>query len=96
MIKTKPSRKKLTSLEIRCIRKFYFADGNEILESATPYFKSLGIEKGFEVILRLAQEEPITLKIKSYDEDNFTIYFDEDTTGKFEPMFIMKNGEQTL
>ena len=91
-ISKKVKRKRLTPLETYCIRKFYLTACSEINKNATDFFKSLGIEKGLEVTLKLAIDEPVLMKVIAIDNDNFTILFDEDINGKFSPIFKMRNG----
>lgn len=92
----KTRRKRLSLLERLCVRRFYLTDGHLINQCSSDYFKSLGIEKGLEVILKLAEEEPILMKVIARDEDNFMIFIDEEMNGKFSPLFEMKSGIQEL
>lgn len=96
MAKTIKGRRKLSSLETKCVTKFYFTDGAVISSCSSKYFRNLGIEKGLELIISLAETEPIRLKVIAHNEQNFTLLFDKDKTDEFTPIFIMKNGIQEL
>ena len=89
-------RKRLTPLETKCITKWFFSDIGLINTHSSTDFKALGIEKRLETILELAQKEPITLRVEARNENDFTIYFDEDFNGKFEEVFVMKDGVEIL
>lgn len=85
-------RKRLSSLEKKCLMKFYLHDSKLFQECSNDYVKSLGFEMTYETILQLAEENPIFIKVMAKDEDNFIILFDENSNGDFQLLFVMRNG----
>lgn len=59
--------------------------------------KHLGLEGTLEEIERECLGSRPNLKIiPQPDENNFTILFDENENGKFQPLFVMKNGFEEI
>ena len=85
---------KMTPLERKCLRKFYLDDAKLLFKNGPEGFKSLGLEKGLEVVFKLAEEKPILIKVLAKSETTFVVLFDEKVSGKFEPIYIMKDGKK--
>ena len=84
----------LSSLDKKCLMKFFLNDIKLFNLHGTKNMKSLGTEKVYELLIEIAEEEPEVLKINSLDEDNFNILFDESGKFDYKPLFIMKNGRE--
>jgi histidyl-tRNA synthetase len=94
MIKSKKIN--LSSLEKKCLMKFYLHELKLFKECSSDYVKSLGVEMGYETILSLAEETPECIKVAAHDENNFVILLDERCQGKYLPLFIMKDGTEKV
>lgn len=90
-------RKKLLSpLDRKCLMKFYLHEAKLYREYGDNYTKSLGLEGFYETILLLAEDSKPSIKINANDESNFVILFDEFGSGRYIPLFIMKNGVEEI
>lgn len=86
----------LTSLEKRCLMKFFLKEAPVFFKNCDNRTRHLGIEKAFEEVEKEAECEKPTVKVIAHDLNNFTIMFDEKKNGRFSPLFIMKQGFEVV
>ena len=90
--KLKRARPALTSIQRKCLLKFFMKESRSYYETCDERTKHLGLEGTLEEIEKECLGPRPNLKIDAIDENNFTILFDEDCNGKFEPLYVVEHG----